>query len=73
MELLPDHFRERVHSDARLYAIVTMLEGQLVQGHVTTEDIARCAVLAAQIYAERHCAPVMIQIVHHDTNRKSRP
>jgi hypothetical protein len=55
-------FRREVHSNARLSAIVNMLESQLHSGEVTAHDLARCAVLAAQLYAERNCAPIVLRL-----------
>jgi hypothetical protein len=53
-------FRERVYSDARLAVLVNILERELHEGNISAEDLGRCAVLAAQRYAERSGAPYVI-------------
>ena len=61
-----DPFRTRALNDARLRTITHLLLGQLVEGEVTAHDIARCAVLAAQLYAERFHAPLVLRIEETD-------
>ena len=54
--------RHRYETDAVFHQAVDVMQGLLERSMLTTEDIAQAAVLAAQIYAERHHAPVMILI-----------
>ena len=52
--------RDRLQTDPVFRSAVDVLQGMLEKGMFTTEDIAQAAVLAAQLYAERHHAPCMI-------------
>lgn len=52
----------RYHHDVKFKHAVDMMSAMIERGMLTTEDIAQAAVLAAQIYAERHRAPITIVI-----------
>lgn len=43
--------------------------GALVASHVTVGDIARAAVLAAEIYAVKHQGPTMLIIIDRNDPR----
>jgi len=60
--MLHDDFRRRYHTEPMIASITDMLVGALRSGDVTPQDVARCAVLAATIYAERYQAPLTIVI-----------
>lgn len=68
MQLSDRSFRQRVHSDPRLYAITSMMRSQLHEGYVTVEDVVRCAVLASEMYLEEHNVPMNIRIEHGERN-----
>jgi len=57
-----ESFRKRYNNEPKIKQAVDMMWAMLEQSILTTEDIACAAVLAAQIYAERHSTPVMISI-----------
>jgi hypothetical protein len=59
---MADPFRARVYESPTMYAMLNEMRRWLHEGLVTTPDLARLAVLAAQIYAEHNCAPVVIRI-----------
>jgi hypothetical protein len=63
--------RKRYMTDPKYHYVVNMLVSILEQGLLTTADVAESAVLAAQIYAERHCTPTMIRI-EYGCKRNSR-
>lgn len=63
---LPDAFRERYHVEPQLHAAVDMIRSLLEGGMLTTDDVARAAVLAAQMYAETNCAPIRIVLREDD-------
>lgn len=59
-------FRERYHDDPRIAAIVNQMVSMLWAEDITAHDLARCAVLAAQIYAERHGSPIVLVLRDDD-------
>jgi hypothetical protein len=58
--------RTRYMQEPKLHASVDWMVSMLAAGHLDTSDIANAAVLAAQLYAERYGAPVMIKIVNRE-------
>lgn len=54
--------RERYCTDPKYKMAVDVMQGMLEDSILTTEGLARAAVLAAQIYAERHGTITTIKI-----------
>lgn len=59
---LTDPFRERYLTDPMVHHLVDAMAAVLLRGDLNALDLARCAVLAAQLYAERYGAPMLIII-----------
>lgn len=57
-----DEIRRRYLEEPRVHSIVDVLLRELISGNVSPPDLAKMAVLATTIYAERYQAPVFIRI-----------
>ena len=53
-----DETRRQCHNDPMFGALVQTMVSMLEQSQITTHDLGRAAVLAAQMHAERNCVPL---------------
>jgi len=56
------HIRQRYRNEPKIQTATDSIVHCLESGMLTTHEVAEVAVLAAQLYAERHLAPVMIRL-----------
>ncbi len=51
---------ERYERDATFHQAVDVMSGMIQSGMLTSHDIARAAVLAAELHARRNMAPIVV-------------
>ena len=52
--------RQRYRDDPTYKAAVDMIYNLIRDGFLSTHDVAEAAVLATQIYSERHASPITV-------------
>jgi hypothetical protein len=58
--MVDDDFRKRYETDPVIARVVDMMTGMMDRADLTSHDLARCAVLAAEIHARRCMGPITI-------------